>query len=264
MRPCRFQCIVGYQNLNLKAGGQTMAAPTFLEVSSTTGCTLADLTVSGYTAEYYDENEEDYVGGVAPNAFVLMFLSSTGVASARYYWIDAPLSKGISAGWYTDETGTAIEGGAASVAIEAGQALWIRGSGNKLTTAGAVGELDVEFQTRNGGQTAVGNCTPVDLTLGQMLVTGYTNEYYDENEEDYVGGVAPNAFVVMFLSSTGVASDRYYWIDAPKSKGISAGWYSDETGKAIEGGATSVSVPAGQGLWVRGGGNKLYIPAPAL
>ena len=241
-----------------------MSAPTFLSVSSETGCTLADLTVSGYTAEYYDDDEEDYVGGVAPNAFVLMFLSSTGVASARYYWIDAPLSKGITAGWYTDETGKAIEGGAASVAIEAGQALWIRGSGNKLTSAGAVGTSDIAFTTRSVGQTAVGNCSPVNLTLAQIPVTGYAAEYYDDDEEDYVGGVAPNAFVLMFLSSTGVASDRYYWIDAPLSKGISAGWYSDESGATIEGGAATVSVPAGQGLWIRGSGNKLYIPAPEL
>lgn len=241
-----------------------MTAPTFLDVSSETGCTLADLSVTGYTAEYYDDEEEDNVGGVAPNAFVLMFLSSTGTASERYYWIDAPLSKGISAGWYADASGTAISGSLSDIKIQAGQALWIYGSGYKLVSAGAVGTSDVAYQTRNGGQSAVGNCTPVNLTLGQMLVTGYTTEYYDEEEEDHVGGVAPNAFVLMFLSSTGVASARYYWIDAPLSKGISAGWYADANGTAIDGGVSSVSIPAGQGLWVFGSGNKLYIPAPEL
>ena len=248
----------------MKAGGQTMSAPTFLRVSSETGCTLADLSVTDYKAEYYDEGAEDNVGGVAPNAFVLMFLSSTGTASARYYWIDAPLSKGISAGWYADAKGTAIEGSLSDITIEAGQALWVYGSGYKLATAGQVGTSDIEFQTRNGGQTAVGNATPIDLTLGQLLVTGYKAEYYDEGAEDNVGGVAPNAFVLMFLSSTGTASARYYWIDAPLSKGISAGWYADANGSAIEGGASSVSIPSGQGLWIYGSGNKLYIPAPEL
>ena len=248
----------------MRAGGQTMSAPTFLQVSSETGCTLADLTVSGYVAEYYDEGEEDYIGGVAPNAFVLMFLSSTGTASARYYWIDAPLSKGISAGWYADATGKAITGSLSDITIEAGQALWIYGSGYKLVTAGQVGTSDIEFLTRNGGQTAAGNATPVDLDLGKIFVTGYDAEYYDEGEEDYLGGVAPNAFVLMFLSSTGVASDRYYWIEAPLSKGIAAGWYSDATGKQIEGGASKVSIPAGQGLWIYRSGKKIYIPAPEL
>ena len=129
MRPCCFQFIVGYQNLNLRAGGQTMASPTFLEVSSTTGCTLADLTVSGYTAEYYDENEEDYVGGVAPNAFVLMFLSSTGVASARYYWID---DGETGPGWFKNAVGGAITGGASSVSVPAGKGFWVLGKGLTL------------------------------------------------------------------------------------------------------------------------------------
>jgi len=264
MRAFRFQFIVGYQNLEQKTVGQTMTAPTFLAVSSETGCTLADLSVTGYVAEHYDEEEEDNVGGVTPGAFVLNFLSETGIAESRYYWIDAPLSKGISAGWYADMNGTAIEGDLKNITIEAGQALWIYGTGKKLVTAGAVGTSDITFTTRKVGQSAIGNGTPVNLTLGQLYVTGYASEHYDEEEEDNVGGATPGSFVLNFLSETGIASDRYYWIDAPLSSGISAGWYADATGKAIEGGASSVSIPSGQGLWIYGTGKSLYIPAPEL
>ena len=109
-----------------------MIAPTFLQVSSTTGCTLADLTVSGYEKQAWNDDDEDYAGGVTGGSFVLMFLSATGTAEARYYWIEQEAEKGIVAGWYADANGGAINGGAASVAIPAGQALWIIGKGLDL------------------------------------------------------------------------------------------------------------------------------------
>ena len=259
--------VVGYQNLETRIGGLKMIAPTFLKVTSTTGCTLAD---SGYVAEVYSEDDEDYVGGVGTvnsGSFVLNLLSSTGTSEASYYFIDAPASKGISAGWYADNNGTAIEGGAESVVIEAGRALWITGRGFSLTSAGAVGTADIAYVTRSAGLSACGNATPIDLTLAKLYVSGYDAEIYSEDDEDYVGGIGTvnsGSFVVNFLSSTGTSEASYYYIDAPASKGVSAGWYADNNGTAIEGGAASITVPAGQGLWVSGRGFKLNIPAPEL
>ena len=100
--------------------------------------------------------------------------------------------------------------------------------------------------------------------MNQLFVTGYSPSYYDDDEEDYLGGVKGGAFVLNFLGATGLAEKRYYWIEQEAKSGITAGWYADENGGAIEGGASSVSVPAGQGLWVRGGGLTLNIPAPEL
>ena len=87
MRPCRFQFIVGYQNLEQRTVGLTLSAPTFLQVTSSTGCTLADLSVGGYTKSYYDENEEDYVGGVKGGDFILRFLDASGRSESTYYFL---------------------------------------------------------------------------------------------------------------------------------------------------------------------------------
>ena len=239
-----------------------MSAPTFLQVSSTTGCALADLTVTGYEPSHYDEDEEDYVGGVSGGQFILQFLNASGRAEESYYWID-DASKSLAGGWYADAAGTPIDGGAASVTIEKGRALWIDGHGYQLTTAGAVGTLDVAYVTRSLGLCAVGNCTPVNLTLGQLYVNGYDPSHYDEDEEDYVGGVSGGQFILQFLNASGRAEQSYYWID-DASKGLNGGWYADADGTPIDGGATSVSIPAGKGLWIDGHGYTLNIPAPEL
>lgn len=249
---------MGYQNLEQRVSGLTMTTPTFLPIGDETGCSLADLKVTGYEKMHYDEDEEDYVGGVQGGMFVLRLLGATGVAESTYYWIDFGTTP---AGWYASSAGAEIDGGAEAVFIEVGRAAWITGNGHRLTTAGLVGTKDTGYTTKAVGLTAVGNCTPVDLTLGKLYVNGYSPMHYDEGEEDYVGGVQGGTFVLRLLGPTGAAEATYYWIDFGV---VTANWYASSTGDAIAGGAASVSIPAGKGLWITGGGNKLNIPAPEL
>ena len=84
-----------------------------------------------------------------------------------------------------------------------------------------------------------------------MIISGKRDFEYDKEEKTFIS-LMRMIFVISALIFVWGVFSHYRTIDLVK------------TGKAIEGGATSVSVPAGQGLWVRGGGNKLYIPAPAL
>lgn len=235
--------------------GATMTAGSFAAVTAANGsCTLADFTVSGYDAPTWDEEEEEWVDGCA-GEFNIQFLSSSGTTEATYKWYD---NGEKAAGWY-DRNGNAIEGGAASVTIAAGQAMWVTGRGYKLTSAGAVNELDIAFPTRSKGASAVGNATPVDLTLGKLTVTGYTAPNYDEEEEEWVDGCA-GEFNIQFLTSSGTTETTYKWYDNGEK---TPGWY-DRNGNAIEGGATSVAIPAGKGMWVTGRGYTLNIPAPEL
>lgn len=238
--------IVGYAQKDTRNGGQSMIAPTFLQVSSTTGCTLADLSVTGYKKQAWSDVDEDYARGVTGGNFMLMLLSATGTAEKSYHWIEQEAEKGIAAGWYADASGTAIDDGASSVSLQAGQALWIKGRGLTLMSAGAVSEYDVAWVTRNGGQSAVGNSTPVDLTLNQLYVSGYTTQKWSDVDEDYAGGVTGGNFVLNFLGAERRTEKAHHWIEQEAEKGIAAGWYADENGTAIEGGAASVSVPSGK------------------
>ena len=234
-----------------------MAAGSFASVSAANGsCTLADFTVSGYEAPVWDDDEEDYVGGCPSGRFVVQFLTGSGSVESKYTWID---NGEIGPGWFNTDN-SAIPGGATSVSIPAGQAMWIVGRGYKLTSAGAVNEEDIDFPTRSSGASAVGNATPIDLSLGKLLVSGYTAPVWDDDEEDYVGGCPSGRFVVQFLTGSGSVESKYTWIDNGE---IGPGWFNTDN-SAIAGGATSVSIPAGKGLWIVGRGLRLTIPAPEL
>jgi len=245
----------------MNASGATMAAGSFMTVSANDGSlTLADLSVTGYAAPVYDDDEGELIsGGVIGGQFLLRFLNSSGVAEARYYWID---DGEHAAGWYSSVGGDAIPGGASSVSIDAGKAAWIAGNGLTLQSAGAVNENDIAFVTRGSGASAVGNATPLQLTLGKLSVTGYADPVYDDDEGELIsGGVIGGQFLLRFLNSSGIAEARYYWIDDGEH---AAGWYSSVGGDAIPGGVNSVTVPAGKGMWVAGSGLTLRIPAPEL
>jgi hypothetical protein len=121
--------VVGYSTQTANATRNTMMAPTFLSVDSATGCKLSDLTVTGYDAPVYNEEDECYDNGCSGNDFVLQFLNNNGSVAARYYWID---DGDNAAGWYASMGAAAIEGGAESVKIPAGKGAWVVGSGKKL------------------------------------------------------------------------------------------------------------------------------------
>ena len=249
--------VVGYLGNDMKASGFDMASGSFASVSASNGsCTLADFSVSGYDAPVWDDDEGEWVDGCGAGDFVVQFLTSSGTVGSKYCWID---NGEQTAGWY-NTNGSAIEGGAASVTIPAGQAMWIRGRGMKLTSAGAVNEEDIVFLTRASGFDAVGNATPVNLTLAKLTVSGYDAPVWDDDEGEWVDGCGAGDFVVQFLTSSGTVESKYGWIDNGEQ---AAGWYNTN-GSAIEGGANSVSIPAGLGLWVRGRGMSLRVPAPEL
>lgn len=239
----------------MNAKGATMASGSFAAVSAANGsCTLADFTVTGYDAPVWNEDDEEYEGGCA-GEFNVQFLSSSGTTEATYRWYD---NGEKAAGWYNND-GSAIEGGAASVVIEAGKAMWIQGRGYKLTSAGAVNESDIIYVTRAKGASAVGNATPINLTLGQLAVSGYDAPVWNEDDEEYEGGCA-GEFNVQFLTSSGTTDATYRWYDNGEK---APGWYNND-GSAIDGGATTIAVPAGKGLWIQGRGYTIRIPAPEL
>ena len=250
--------VVGYTTQKANDTRNTMMAPTFLNVDSATGCKLSDLSVTGYDAPVWMEEDEYFEGGCAGGDFVLQFLNNNGSVAARYYWID---DGDNAAGWYATAVAGAIEGGAASVTIPAGSAAWAIGSGKKLQSSGAVNKADVEFQMNETRNTATGNCMPVDIKLSDLTVTGYDAPEWIEDEEYFEGGCAGGDFVLQFLNNDGSVAARYYWIDDGDN---AAGWYATAVAGAIDGGATSVTIPAGKGAWVIGSGKKLVIPAPAL
>ena len=229
--------IVGYAQKDTASSGFAMLGAQFEAIGVNDGSsTLADLKIGGY--EPYDEETDE--GGTS-GSFNIQFLTSSGTTEAQYYWYDDD----VKTGWFT-KSGEASD----SVKIDAAKGFWVRGGGLAVTSAGAVGESDIVITTASSGFRAIANTTPVTLKLSQIAVSGY--EPYDEETDE--GGTS-GSFNIQFLTSTGTTAAQYYWYDDD----IKTGWF-DKSGTS----ANNVEIPAGTGVWVRGGGLTVRIPAPAL
>ena len=90
---------------------------------------LSKLTVTGYDAPLWIEEDEYFEGGCAGGDFILQFLNNNGSVAARYYWID---DGDNTAGWYATMGAGAIENGAESVTVPAGKGAWVIGTGKTL------------------------------------------------------------------------------------------------------------------------------------
>ena len=236
--------------------GKVMVAPTFLNVGQDAKCYLSDLKVTGYTAPSKNAKGK-WVNGCGGGEFMVTKLTTSGTAEANYYWID---NGTVGPGWFATAEAGEITGGAETVELPVGQALWTQGSAYKLVPAGAVNTLDVAFPTVAVGKVAVGNSSPVDLTLADLTVTGYTAPEKNAKGK-WTGGCGGGEFMVTKLTTSGTADANYYWID---NGTVGPGWFATAEAGAIEGGAISVKIPAGLGLWTQGSGYTLNIPAPEL
>ena len=255
---------VGYQELGTVSVGRKMVTPTFLNISESNKVSLADLKVTGYVPPSKN-NKGAWINGCSGGSFLLSKLNSNGIAEANYYWIDFGNSSGpIGPGWFADALGTPIEGGAASIKFDSSVGFWTAGSGYSLIPAGAVNPFDIAYKTVSVGRSAVGNPTPVDLTLADLTVTGYTPPSKN-NKGAWINGCSGGSFLLSKLNSNGIAEENYYWIDFGNSSGpIGPGWFADALGTPIEGGADKVVIPAGQAYWTAGSGYTLNFPAPEL
>ena len=120
--------MVGYQELSTDAAGKKMVVPTFVNANGGGQWALSDLKVGGYTAPSKNSKGK-WVGGCQANEFIVEKLTTAGTRDVAYHWLD---NGTVGPGWFASSAGDAIENGAASVTIPAGQGLWTAGSGYTL------------------------------------------------------------------------------------------------------------------------------------
>jgi len=249
-----------------------LISPTFLKVSESNTVTLADIKVTGYTPAQWQATKKggQNVGGCTGATFGMQTLTTSGTKDQAYYWLDyyTSATTKVGPGWFANPDGGAIPGGQGSVELDTGTALWIQGSGLSLQPNGAVNPFDVVFKTASSGNVAIGNCMPVDVKLSDLTVTGYTPAQWQATKKggQNVGGCTGATFGIQTLTTTGTKDQAYYWLDyyTSSTTKVGPGWFADPDGTAIPGGAGSVTVDAGKGLWVQGSGLNLVFPAPEL
>ena len=261
---------MGYQAIGTDGTGNVMISPTFLKVSESNKVSLAELKVTGYTPPEWKQVGKVWknVGGCT-GQFEMQTLTTSGLKDQAYVWLDYMTSATtkVGPGWFADANATPIEGGEASVKLDAGKALWISGSGYSLQPTGAVNPFDVEFKTDETGNVAVGNCMPVGTKLSDLTVTGYTPPEWKQVGKVWknVGGCT-GQFEMQTLTTRGLKDKAYVWLDYMTSATtkVGPGWFADANATPIEGGADKVIFDAGKGLWVSGSGLSLIVPAPEL
>ena len=106
------------------------------------------------------------------------------------------------------------------------------------------------------------------VTLADLKVTGYEPPQWTGSGKSAhnEGGCTGGKFVVQTLTPQGTSDKMYYWIEYYKNATtkVGPGWFADMSATPIDGGADSVEIPAGKGLWITGSGLTLTIPAPEL
>ena len=146
-------------------------------------------------------------------------------------------------------------------------------SGYKLVSAGQVTSQDLNVKCNSKGHTAVANAMPMELTLGDLSVTGYGEQWFDPEGECWEGGCQKGQFQLKVLDSSGTATANYQWLDFKDGETedefdvYGPGWYVVENKKYIaltKEQCAAIKFPAGQGFWTLGSGYQLVIPAPEL
>ena len=215
-----------------------------------------------------------WVGGITPPAFEVKILQANGSAEKTYYWKYARVGTQSVyediACWVKYEGGAFVDLTDAELdeKFDAGQAFWIKGAGHSLQPAGRVDKRPVDFPMNAANYTAVGNGTPVELTLGDLSVVPKAGTTFRWSGR-WVGGITPPALEVKFLLPNGTADKTYYWKYA--RVGTQAAYEDVACWVKYEGSAfvdvtqeelDEVKIPAGKGLWVKGAGHTLHIPSP--
>ena len=263
---------MGYQELESSESGLRMLTPTFLNVGESNKVTLADIKVTGYNAPWWDTSGKRPTNkdGCTGSKFSVQTLTTQGTTENTYYWLDymTGAETKVGPGWFSSPAGSPIEGGEGSVELAAGKSLWIQGSGLSLQPTGAVNPFDIEAKTSDSGLVALGNCTPVDLKLSDLTVTGYKAPWWDTSGKRPTNkdGCTGSKFSIQTLTTQGTTENTYYWLDymtGAETK-VGPGWFASPAGSPIEGGADKIAIPAGKGLWIQGSGLSLIIPAPEL
>lgn len=229
--------MVGYNGAALRSGGQAAGVgASFVNVDNT-DLTLGNLTVVGYDAELgYDGFE-----------VIAKKLNGAGVGGTSFYWCDYVEDGTKYYGWYDEDMN---EYNNEEVII--GEGLWVYSpnANFKLQSSGSVPSSDISVNLRGGGQAKlVANPMPIQLSLGEITVSGYTGAY--------------DGFEVIAkkLNGAGVGGTSYYWCDYEEEGETYFGWYDEDMNDYND-----EPVVAGEGLWIYSPSTTLSVvfPAPAL
>jgi hypothetical protein len=207
------------------------------------------------------------LGDIVPNAnfaafedFVQVFTSSGSTALKATYVSQATLEDwdmwpGYDVGWYDYADGNMQNGTLDDTVLAFGTSMTVfsGSTGATLLYVGEVVQNDVEFPLAENGYTAIGNASPVELTLGDIVPNANFAAFED--------------FVQIFTASGSTALKATYVSQATLEDwdmwpGYDVGWYDYADGNMQNGTLDDTVIPAGQGMTVFSGSANAAITIP--
>ena len=246
---------MGYQQKDVTDGVYNFMTATFDKLSGT--YTLGDIGVNSdfvySTLSFLDEN-------AATKSFTI-----DGFAVDQFYYYFAADLDGTAfegqPGWYFVDDDAGDLHSANSIPVPYGSTFYIEGQedGAQIVFAGSVSDTDIPVDVEDGVYNFMGNCTPVNLTLGDITVNDAfvysTLSFLDEN-------AATKSFTI-----DGFTVDQFFYyfeadLDGTAFEG-QPGWYfvDDDAGDLHS--ANSIPVNAGDTFYIEGqdDGAQVIIPS---
>jgi len=225
--------IVGYQNIPLTQNGFTATCATFAPIGMTDGnMTLGDIKANENFSAF-----EDSIQLLDSNGNVTM--QATYVSQADLELWD--MWPGYEVGWYNSADEELELGTLNDTVLPFGTSMTVYTSysGVTLLYAGEVIQNDVVLPLVSNGFTPVGNASPVDLTLGDIVPNANFAAF-----EDSVQMLDSNGNVTMQATYVSQA-DLELWDMWP---GYEVGWYNSADEELELGTLNDTVMVAGQGM----------------
>jgi len=210
---------VGYQEVPVEASGFTLITPTFDKVDGSS-ITLKDIG--------------------AKNSYESVQLLNTDAGTDAEYFFVSKEDSGLEAdGWFLDD----LETPADDVAIPEGKSILFSSLGTEsITFAGQVATTGKPVTTEESGFTMIGNNTPVDVALKNLVCTGINS--YDS---------------IQFMDENLSTAQEYFFV-AKEDSGLEAdGWFCDD----LETPADDIVIPAGSGVLFSATAGAVTVTVPA-
>ena len=237
---------VGYNQVQLNAGGKNMVGACFVKVGTETDVKLSELSINGY------ENSSYYLETVCEFNATFQRRASNGLPYATYAYTDVTddCETWNGGSWSDVDSGADITA-ENDVTLTAGDGLWFDTpaledcSGFYLQTSGQVLNGDVAFELNAGGKIGACNMMPTVAKMSQVEIQGYEDSSY------YLETVCEFNLTMQSLGSNGMPLATYAYTDVTDDCETWNGgqWSNVDTGDDITS-EDDVEIGAGEGYWV--------------
>ena len=240
--------VVGYQGVQLNAGGKDMISGTFLKVGGTEEIALSKLKITGY------ENSDMYKYAYGGFTLTFQIRKTDGTPENTYMYydgVDIETFEWIGGVWTDADSGAEINADN-EVNFPVGKGFWLDCPDLEdcdafyLQAAGQVIKGDYAFELNAGGKIGACNVMPVDTKLSKIEVHGY------EDSEMYVYAYGGFTLTMQKLQTDGLPAATYMYYDGINIETFQwlGGVWSDADSGATITEDNDVDYEAGKGFWV--------------